>query len=707
MTELATNYAQNVFLSGNGEDFSLHRDLLTQIKTFDGLKIAPGAQWLRLLVEALLRVRNARNGENDPEINRNISKMSVKNQNLIEDIVEERYGHNITSSLYALVDTYFSDLNDNEEDNESMQADMYQYECCTEGLHILGWDSYYKWTIINALVGTIKKKVAADCSGEYCDSFLSPMREWIAQHLHPFANKILGNVAVEAGIELGGIFDEALCSALARQRASELFEIVMDYPESIEAIQELKITTGVAKNLSYVGHTFRTTIQRRLLHLGATTSQILDMYVSMIKATRVIDSSDVLLNFVAAPIRRYLMSRKDTVRCIVESLIEGEGGDLHGELRRGGPLEYLPDSDDEDGGPGTSWQPRSRNAGLAENGSHGLDILALLVSIYGSTDIFVSEYRSIMAEKILSNAEFLYDHEVAILELLKIRFGEEPLQACEVMLRDLEESARVTGAIQSELSKRHQKEPGASPQQSENKETEKHPYDCVIVSDNYWPQLHSGDVKHHPMAEGLFTAYNDVYHDLKKPRKLHPMDLLGHVDLELDFEDGSSRTFVVKPLQATLILHMSDKRKASAEELSTLTQLWDEEEVRKQMGFWVGAHVCVESNEGGAIIYAIDEAQASWADADARSEGAQAHMEAESTVDTAAQEKAAMAIWQGYVRGMLRSHGSMPLERVHTMLRMMSSAGDVPFEMNIVELRGFLAQMDDIESVNNLYDLRK
>ena len=175
----------------------------------------------------------------------------------------------------------------------------------------------------------------------------------------------------------------ALCNSLSRLRASELFEIVMEFPDSLEAIRELKTAATVANNLSLVGHAFRATINKRLLHLGATTSQILDMYVSMIKALRIIDSSDLLLNFIAAPIRRYLVIRKDTVRCIVQSLIEGEGSDLHSELRRGGPLEYLPDSDDEDGGPGHAWEPRSRNSELAESGSHGLDSLALLVSIYG------------------------------------------------------------------------------------------------------------------------------------------------------------------------------------------------------------------------------------------------------------------------------------------------------------------------------------
>lgn len=53
--------------------------------------------------------------------------------------------------------------------------------------------------------------------------------------------------------------------------------------------------------------------------------------------------------------------------------------------------------------------------------SSGLDTLALLVSIYGSTDLFIVEYRALLADKLLSNTTYATDSEVANLELLKIR----------------------------------------------------------------------------------------------------------------------------------------------------------------------------------------------------------------------------------------------------------------------------------------------
>lgn len=91
------------------------------------------------------------------------------------------------------------------------------------------------------------------------------------------------------------------------------------------------------------------------------------------------------------------------------------------------------DSDDEENGPGDNWIPQSKdrefratistnaNTSVNQHSSRGLDVLAILVSIYGSTDLFIVEYRSLLADKLLNNLTYNTDQEVANLELLKIR----------------------------------------------------------------------------------------------------------------------------------------------------------------------------------------------------------------------------------------------------------------------------------------------
>jgi anaphase-promoting complex subunit 2 len=123
-----------------------------------------------------------------------------------------------------------------------------------------------------------------------------------------------------------------------------MFNIIVDFPESAGALQDLKVRMNLTVNKSilfYLVHRsawrvsinvqtlctrygertlcfivihrspvtslimiFR--IDKRLLHPGADTKVILGQYVSTIKCLRIIDPPGVLLFKVADPIRRYL-----------------------------------------------------------------------------------------------------------------------------------------------------------------------------------------------------------------------------------------------------------------------------------------------------------------------------------------------------------------------------------------------------------------
>ena len=55
----------------------------------------------------------------------------------------------------------------------------------------------------------------------------------------------------------------------------------------------------------------------------------------------------------------------------------------------------------------------------------------------------MSEYRSILSDRLLSGLDFQIEKERRILELLKVRFGEASLQNCEIMLKDVADSKRI------------------------------------------------------------------------------------------------------------------------------------------------------------------------------------------------------------------------------------------------------------------------
>ena len=60
------------------------------------------------------------------------------------------------------------------------------------------------------------------------------------------------------------------------------------------------------------------------------------------------------------------------------------------------------------------------------------DIISMLVNIYGSKELFVNEYRTLLADRILTHFNYDTVKDIRYLELLKLRFGEAQLHQCEV-----------------------------------------------------------------------------------------------------------------------------------------------------------------------------------------------------------------------------------------------------------------------------------
>ena len=85
-------------------------------------------------------------------------------------------------------------------------------------------------------------------------------------------------------------------------------------------------------------------LDAKLLHPGVNTGDILTAYIAAIRALRVLDGSGVILELVCVNVRKYLKTREDTVKCIVESLLDESAMELREELMKGGGifLPYLP-----------------------------------------------------------------------------------------------------------------------------------------------------------------------------------------------------------------------------------------------------------------------------------------------------------------------------------------------------------------------------
>lgn len=104
--------------------------------------------------------------------------------------------------------------------------------------------------------------------------------------------------------------------------------------------------------------------------------------------------------------------------------------------------------------------------------SRSSDIITLLVNIYGSKEIFVEEYASLLAERLLNGTSDT-QKEILYMELLKVRFGEVAMNNCEVMLNDVKYSKRLhTQIIEEKLQRQLSL-----------------PLDVLVVSVQFWPEV--------------------------------------------------------------------------------------------------------------------------------------------------------------------------------------------------------------------------
>jgi anaphase-promoting complex subunit 2 len=134
----------------------------------------------------------------------------------------------------------------------------------------------------------------------------------------------------------------------------------------------------------------------------------------------VLDPAGVLLEAVAEPVKEYLRIRKDTVRCIVTSLTSDTNSELFEELDRSDLRELTgntgDDSEEEaEAGDCARWKPDPIEADPTKTSQSRKtnDILSMLVTIYGSQELFVNEYRLMLADKLLANLDFNTDREVS------------------------------------------------------------------------------------------------------------------------------------------------------------------------------------------------------------------------------------------------------------------------------------------------------
>ena len=485
---------------------------------------------------------------------------------------------------------------------------------------------------------------------------------------------------------------------LGSLRTEELFNIVIEWDDNVHgAIEDLRAFITDAPTRAYFTNSFFESINKRLLQPAAATLDIIQVYISVIRAFTLLDHKGVLLDRVARPIRRYLREREDTVAIVVGGLLAdpenaSEDGESLVELAiQMSNQKSLADSEDAASDldyDDMEWVPDPIDAGPDFRKLKHSDVIGSLISLFESKDIFIKEFQNILGERLLRK-EYEFEREVRVLELLKVRFGEAAIQSCEVMLRDILDSRRLDTAIS--------RDPNLSPAPST---TELH---TRVLSHLYWPSLHEESFELPSEIALLQERYAAGFETIKQNRKLTWLNALGQVTVRLELEDRTieeeAQTWhasVIYAFQSTDDDDPSKPITRTVPELMEKLQM-SENFVNNALTFWVGKLVMksLPSPPHPPRSFTVLETLADEAAAQEGTTSAAIAAAAETVTSAAApavlnehevvEEK--MGVFAQYVVGMLTNGGPMPLQQIIMMLKLTVPGG---FPFGNEELKGFL-----------------
>ncbi|KAJ5343915.1 Cullin homology [Penicillium brevicompactum] len=555
--------------------------------------------------------------------------------------------------------------------------------------------------VMNILMGDF---IHAAYAGQWSAPSTVPQHlgQWIENVYARFAVQVLSIIRsdVESGVMDVSFGDVEKWRAvgiarLGTLRVSELFDVVVDWPASSGAVEDLRHFVTQTRPRAYVTHWFALNLQQRLLHPGASTVEILQVYISVIRAFHLLDPNGVLLDRIARPIRRYLRDRDDTVKVIVSGLLADPTAadapaatndtlvELASELTRLNQYSMQSKNSEIDFDD-MGWLPDPVDAAPDYRKSKSADVIDSLVSLFDSKETFVKEMQTLLADRLIQKRQN-YDQETTVLELLKVRFGDSALQACEVMLKDLTDSRRLDHTVRND-----QITSGDLTQE----DAQLH---AKILSRFFWPEFQDQEFRVPDEIITLQENYASCFEKRKDSRKLMWHNSLGQVTIELEFENHSFHDEVTT-WQATVIHAFQDSPTKSIPELSTQLEM-SLPLVRSACLFWVSKRVLHEvSRDTFEVIEVVEHEHEHGADSDSDSEAdeADAAAAAEAAAAAAAKESAEAAAmekmnvhWQ-FIVGMLTNQGPMPLARIVMMLKIAVPGG---FPFSDEELREFLGGM--------------
>jgi hypothetical protein len=152
--------------------------------------------------------------------------------------------------------------------------------------------------------------------------------------------------------------------------------LVVAYPDSRLLLLDLKFCLGKVHQKDQVIETFSKSLQKRLLHVGASTSDIITQFLSTMTCLKLLfaENCDEITNL----LKHYLSKRKDSVRKILERIVDSIQD-----------LEQVQVSDE----------------------------FGLLLGIFGDKSIFFKEFQKIIASNLIESINFNIENQVSFFDI--------------------------------------------------------------------------------------------------------------------------------------------------------------------------------------------------------------------------------------------------------------------------------------------------
>ncbi|EPX74508.1 anaphase-promoting complex subunit Apc2 [Schizosaccharomyces octosporus yFS286] len=576
----------------------------------------------------------------------------------------------IRKPLFAYLKKILNLWSENES-NPSLGLEDFFHLC--ERLRQLGLVSELKETFALSLKDHVQTLLYRRYGYHWSYGVYQEAAEWIRSELTLLVEHVSFLSTASVHIQL----DQLVSNLLGRLRSDSIFEIVLEYPRSSGAIEDLRLAARQPEQRQYLVEKFMSNCEKNILRPSKDTSSILIFYVSTIRCFLALDPPGVLLDKALKPIRSFLNERDDTSKSLVYLLFSKSENGLSNELSKLPASNVDAASDRNDY---LKWMPDPIDAAPDFRKPTDKDIIASLISIFKSKETLIKELQLLLAERLLQITDYNYDHEEKNIGFLKYRFGESTLQMCNVMLEDIKKSKYIDSFIHE-------------------RENESDVFHATVLSRIFWPNLIVRSFRTPKAIQEELDKYANSFSKNQNKRELVYLQNLGTVELEIELEDRTLNISVT-PEQATLLSFFEESPTLRLEEAAN--QLGQPTEiVKKHINFWVHHQVLTLVKDD---IYRVRETQEEAAVIDTAIEDEPASA-VQSQSDATASE---MRVYWSFVVGMLTNLGSLELERIHNMLTMFIPPPD-GYNRTQNELREFLALMvkeDKLEFTGGAYKLK-